>query len=61
MIVVLLFVTPISFWVKVWLTDKTDWRMEDYMCTIPEGCTEWIAERKRAREQKLIRTPEKSN
>ena len=34
-------------------TDKTDWRIEDYMCTVPEGCDEFIATRKRAREKKL--------
>src|ERR1700733_12153493 len=42
-----------------WISDTTDWRLEDYMCTLPEGCTEFIAERKRLREQNR-RTP-KSN
>jgi len=35
-----------------WIGDTTGWyRVEDYMCTIPEGCKEYIAERKRLREQ----------
>jgi len=42
-------------------TDRTDWRIEDYMCTLPEGCDEFIAERKRAREQKQLRPPPISN
>lgn len=37
--------------------EKTGWyRVEDYMCTIPQGCDEYIAERKRLRE---IRTAPK--
>jgi hypothetical protein len=34
-----------------WIGDTTGWyRVEDYMCTIPEGCEDYIAERKRLRE-----------
>jgi hypothetical protein len=33
--------------------DRTNWRVEDYMCTLPEGCKEFIAERKHHREQLL--------
>ena len=58
-IVVLLVFPPFSMFVYAWLTDKTDWRIEDYMCTVPEGCKEYIAERKRAREQ--LRTLHKAN
>jgi hypothetical protein len=42
-------------------TDKTDWRIEDYMCTLRGGCDEFIAERKRAREQKQTKSPPISN
>jgi hypothetical protein len=35
----------------IWFTDKTDWRIEDYMCTLPDGCDKYIAERKKQREQ----------
>jgi len=45
----------------IWLTDKTDWRIEDYMCTLPDGCDEFNAERKGLREQKQLRTLPKSN
>jgi hypothetical protein len=58
-IVVPLASPPFFVFVTAWLTDKTDWRIEDYMCTIPEGCKEYVAERKRAREQ--LRTLHKSN
>jgi hypothetical protein len=45
----------------IWLIDKTDWRIEDYMCTLPEGCDEFIAERRRLREQKQLGALSKSN
>jgi hypothetical protein len=35
--------------IHAWITDPTDWRLEDYMCSLPEGCSEFIAERKRRR------------
>jgi hypothetical protein len=38
-----------------WIGDTTGWyRVEDYMCTLPEGCKEYIAERKRLREKNRL-------
>jgi hypothetical protein len=56
--IVVLLATPAGILVKIWLTDRTDWRIEDYMCTLPDGCKESIEARKRAREQ--IRTSTKA-
>ena len=50
-----------GFLVSKTIIDQTAWRIEDYMCTLPEGCDEFIAERKRLREQKLARIPAKSD
>ncbi|MCC8938038.1 hypothetical protein H8A99_16555 [Bradyrhizobium sp. Arg68] len=50
-----------GFLVSKTIIDKTAWRIEDYMSTLPEGCDEFIAERKRLREQKLARIPAKSD
>jgi len=63
-IVALLLFLPLYLTVDliyVWITDSTDWRLEDYICTLPEGCSEYIAERKRLREQKQLRTIPKSD
>jgi hypothetical protein len=54
-VILLLLFQPLSLAVVLihaWISDPTDWRLEDYMCTLPEGCSESIAERKRMREQK---------
>ncbi|MCA6125358.1 hypothetical protein J6500_26190 [Bradyrhizobium sp. WSM 1704] len=44
-----------GFLVAKTFTERTAWRIEDYMCTLPEGCDEFIAERRRQREQELAR------
>jgi hypothetical protein len=54
LLIALLLFQPLSLAVVLihaWITDLTDWRLEDYMCTVPEGCSEFIAERRRWREQ----------
>jgi hypothetical protein len=54
-----LLLIPVGFLAAAWIGDATGWyRVEDYMCTIPEGCDEYVAERKRLRE---MRTAPKSN
>jgi hypothetical protein len=58
-ILILVFAIPIFlyalffvfFYIDASLNDKTDWRIEDYMCTLPEGCKEFTESRKRSREQ----------
>jgi hypothetical protein len=40
--ILLLLFQPISLAVVLtaaWISAPTDWRLEDYMCTLPEGCT----------------------
>jgi hypothetical protein len=53
-VIALLLFQPLSLAVVLihaWISDPTDWHLEDYMCTVPQGCSEFIAERKRQREQ----------
>jgi hypothetical protein len=58
-VVFLIALLPLGFTAAVIIGDVTGWyRMEDQMCTITQGCDEYIAERKRLREN---RTPENSN
>jgi hypothetical protein len=53
---------PVEFYAAAWIGDATGWyRVEDYMCTIPEGCDESIAERKRLREMRTAATSNYDN
>jgi hypothetical protein len=58
-IVVVVWLLPVWIVAAAWIGDKTGWYyLEDSMCTIPEGCEEYAARRKRLRE---MRTAPKSN